>query len=185
MLWRFYTKLMQVISSMRVLMTEDSNNAESSSFLLDDNSWWTFLHPSFNLFDALMLSNDRFNLKRNMETYLFPHLESILFSNRHWIKTLRSINDLKTSSMFFFCCHVYFLPYLRTTAKMCSHDPWLRMQHPILGWWSFELNPSERFLRCQTCSWALWESSLPIFTRVRSRRLEHALPILCHSHFKW
>lgn len=30
--------LMQVISSMRVLMTEDSNNAVSSSFLLDDDS---------------------------------------------------------------------------------------------------------------------------------------------------
>lgn len=29
---------MQVISSMRVLMTEDSNNAVSNSFLLDDDS---------------------------------------------------------------------------------------------------------------------------------------------------
>lgn len=30
--------VVQVISSMRVLMTEDSNNAVSSSFLLDDDS---------------------------------------------------------------------------------------------------------------------------------------------------
>lgn len=33
-----YACLMQVISSMRVLMTEDSNNAVSNSFLLDDDS---------------------------------------------------------------------------------------------------------------------------------------------------
>jgi len=32
------TIIFQVLSNMRVLMTEDSNNAESSSFLLDDNS---------------------------------------------------------------------------------------------------------------------------------------------------
>ena len=35
---KFLSLLLQVISSMRVLMTEDSNNAESNSFLLDDNS---------------------------------------------------------------------------------------------------------------------------------------------------
>jgi len=33
-----YAFLLQVISNMRVLMTEDSNNAVSSSFLLDDDS---------------------------------------------------------------------------------------------------------------------------------------------------
>ena len=33
--WHFH---LQVISNMRVLMTEDSNNAVSSSFLLDDDS---------------------------------------------------------------------------------------------------------------------------------------------------
>jgi myosin-5 len=30
--------MFQVLSNMRVLMTEDSNSAESGSFLLDDNS---------------------------------------------------------------------------------------------------------------------------------------------------
>ena len=34
----------QVLSNMRVLMTEDSNNAESSSFLLDDNSRYEMYH---------------------------------------------------------------------------------------------------------------------------------------------
>lgn len=34
---------MQVISSMKILMTEDSNNADGSSFLLDDNSRWKSL----------------------------------------------------------------------------------------------------------------------------------------------
>jgi hypothetical protein len=38
--------ILQVISSMRVLMTEDSNNAVSNSFLLDDNSRWGSLQSS-------------------------------------------------------------------------------------------------------------------------------------------
>ena len=36
--------IFQVLSNMRVLMTEDSNNAESSSFLLDDNSRYEMYH---------------------------------------------------------------------------------------------------------------------------------------------
>jgi len=36
------TIAVQVISSMRVMMTEDSNNAVSNSFLLDDDSRYNF-----------------------------------------------------------------------------------------------------------------------------------------------
>ena len=40
LLLKFHPKFhyVQVISSMRIMMTEDSNNAVSSSFLLDDDS---------------------------------------------------------------------------------------------------------------------------------------------------
>lgn len=57
-LLNFPSLFLQVISSMRVLMTEDSNNAESNSFLLDDNSRWeiilrvvNFCHPPSQILD--------------------------------------------------------------------------------------------------------------------------------------
>jgi hypothetical protein len=37
-----YLLFVQVISSMKILMTEDSNNDHSNSFLLDDNSRFTY-----------------------------------------------------------------------------------------------------------------------------------------------
>lgn len=44
-----FFRILQVISSMKVLMTEDSNEADSNSFLLDDSSTARYtivtLHP--------------------------------------------------------------------------------------------------------------------------------------------
>ncbi|KAK1361684.1 hypothetical protein POM88_046158 [Heracleum sosnowskyi] len=51
-----------VISDMRVLMTEDSNNAVSGSFLLDDDSRYIYLAMYRNL-DEVSLSTAERNLR--------------------------------------------------------------------------------------------------------------------------
>lgn len=51
------------------------------------------------------------------------------------------------------------------------------MQHPLLGWWPLYFSAREGFLRSQTSRWTSWESSLPIFTWVRLKKLKRAFRV--------
>lgn len=77
--------LLQVISNMRVLMTEDSNNAVSSSFLLDDDS-------RLDMIKLLCYSDSLFYLN-----YLCWILDTPT-----WIRTLRYFIHFASKSWNFF-----------------------------------------------------------------------------------
>lgn len=90
----------QVISSMRVLMTEDSNSAVSSSFLLDDNSRWKFILFSHN--HSFLSNRQQLKLLRNLAYRNLTHssfplcfvlacfLFIIVVHLRHWQKYRRN-----------------------------------------------------------------------------------------------